>query len=117
MIDLTGYDFVDFGSSKGGSMHYARKVFGGRGLGIDRDAERIALSRQAGLEIIEADLRYPTAFQGRVSYCTLHPFSGASAVSRRGGAVPLARPAPSPRTSASFASPGSTATRTWRLRA
>lgn len=42
LIKKHNIDFIDFGSSKGGSINLGIQIFGGEnGLGIDIDAEKI----------------------------------------------------------------------------
>jgi hypothetical protein len=56
-LSLAGYDFVDFGSSKGGSIEFSKQKLGGtRGLGLDIDAQKIATSRAAGFDVEQADV-------------------------------------------------------------
>lgn len=50
-MDVTGFDFADFGCSSGSSMEWARRRLGGeRGLGIDIDPKKVERARQAGLD-------------------------------------------------------------------
>ena len=50
-------DFLDFGTSKGGSIKFACKHFGGRrGVGIDISPQKLALARNDGYECIQADV-------------------------------------------------------------
>ena len=54
---LSDYDFADFGSSHGGSLNYARKIFNGKhGVGIDIDSAKVDAARSKGLEVIQGDL-------------------------------------------------------------
>ena len=56
-IDLSAFDFVDFGASKGGSMEFAKKRLGGiRGLGIDIDPRKVATTRRLGYECRQGDV-------------------------------------------------------------
>lgn len=56
-VDLTDYDFIDFGASQGGSMDFAKAQLGGRnGLGIDKDPAKVERLRQLGYHCIEADV-------------------------------------------------------------
>lgn len=43
--NLSGIDFVDFGSGTGGSLVYCEKRFGGIGLGIDSDGNKVATAQ------------------------------------------------------------------------
>lgn len=50
-------DFLDFGTSKGACIEFARKHFGGRrGVGIDISPQKLALARNVGYECIQADV-------------------------------------------------------------
>jgi hypothetical protein len=50
------YDFIDLGSSKGGSIDFCSKRFGpARGIGIEVDPVKVAQTRAAGEDAIEAD--------------------------------------------------------------
>lgn len=50
------YDFLDLGSSKGGSLKLANGKLGGtRGIGIDRDAKKVHAAQTQGFEVIQAD--------------------------------------------------------------
>ena len=56
-INLSLYDFVDFGCSKGGSIDFAVKKLGGsRGVGLDVDPRKVEATRQAGYEAHIADV-------------------------------------------------------------
>ena len=50
-------DFLDFGASKGGSIEFAKKVLGGRhGVGVDRDAAKVARMRELGYACLQEDI-------------------------------------------------------------
>ena len=69
MIDLTGYDYVDFGCSSGGSMIYARDhLGGGRGVGIDLDAKKVAATVSRGFDAVVGDLSAAPSFHGNVRF-------------------------------------------------
>jgi SAM-dependent methyltransferase len=56
-IDLSGYDFVDFGCSHGGSTVFAQDRFGGkRGLGLDIDPRKVENANAAGHDAMVADV-------------------------------------------------------------
>lgn len=63
-LDLSGYDFLDFGASKGGCIDFAISRLGGRkGLGVDNDPKKIEQMREAGYDCIAADAtgdRFPS---------------------------------------------------------
>lgn len=48
VLEPGAYDFVDFGSGRGGSLELYEGRSGGRGWGIELDAEKAADARQAG---------------------------------------------------------------------
>lgn len=55
--DLKGYDFMDFGASKGGSIDFALRRLGGtRGLGVDLDSNKVKTMLDAGYDCIQADV-------------------------------------------------------------
>ena len=75
LIDLTPYDFVDFGCSVGGSMAFAQKAFqGGRPVGIDIDEKKVARTKEAGFDAVLADATRPEQFEGRVRFSILSHF-------------------------------------------
>ena len=50
------YDFIDLGSSKGGSIEFCTKRFGARrGLGIDLDPDKVTQARASGVDAVQAD--------------------------------------------------------------
>jgi len=56
-IDLTAYDFVDFGCSTGESIAFGIAQLGGsRGLGLDLNPEKVAIAREAGYDAEVADV-------------------------------------------------------------
>lgn len=55
-MELAGYDFIDFGCSKGGSLEFGEAAFGGRGIGIDIDAGKVAMSLHRGHAAVQADI-------------------------------------------------------------
>lgn len=51
------FDFLDFGCSSGGSLKYGQEVLGGKlGLGVDVDARKLALAKEAGYQAINFDI-------------------------------------------------------------
>lgn len=57
LIKDNGFDYIDFGCSKGGSLLYAKQVFlGKRGLGIDINQDKINIARNEGLDAIIFDI-------------------------------------------------------------
>lgn len=52
---LEGLDFLDLGASKGDSLRYCSKRFGGTGLGVDVDAAKVEAARRAGHRVLHAD--------------------------------------------------------------
>jgi hypothetical protein len=50
------YDFIDLGSSKGGSIAFCTKRFGAsRGLGVDLDPNKVEETRRSGADAVLAD--------------------------------------------------------------
>ena len=57
-VDLRAYDFFDFGAGAGNTLRFWQKRFqAGRGLGIDISAEKIAIARERGREVVHGDIR------------------------------------------------------------
>src|SRR5690606_17793598 len=55
-VDWSAYDFLDLGCSRGRSLEYGALRFeGGRGLGIDRNAEKVAAARARGVDAVVGD--------------------------------------------------------------
>lgn len=55
-VDLSHYDFLDFGCSTGGSLTHCRKRFkAGAGLGVDIDPAKIREALANGLDALVAD--------------------------------------------------------------
>ena len=50
------YDFIDVGSSKGGSVLFAQRNFGKNGYGIDVDPEKVKLAQSRGLDVRHQDI-------------------------------------------------------------
>ena len=55
-VDLSRYDFVDLGAGVGGSLEGAEVRFGGRGLGVDLDAEKVREATAAGRDVVLGDI-------------------------------------------------------------
>jgi 2-polyprenyl-3-methyl-5-hydroxy-6-metoxy-1,4-benzoquinol methylase len=56
-INLSAYDFIDFGCSKGGSIEFAKQYLGGKnGLGIDIDISKVELTISMGYDALQGDL-------------------------------------------------------------
>lgn len=55
-MDLSQYDFVDFGCSAGGSIRLMERRFGGRGIGFDIDPAKVEKTRAAGYDAEVMDL-------------------------------------------------------------
>jgi hypothetical protein len=55
-LDLSGYDFVDFGAGKGGSMRFAQRVLRGHsGLAIDKSESKVSKIRELGFDAAHCD--------------------------------------------------------------
>ena len=56
-MDLSGYDFLDFGASKGSLFEFARARLGGtNGLGVDVDPRKVARTRSLGYDCVVGDV-------------------------------------------------------------
>lgn len=68
-------DFLDFGCSKGGSIVWARQVFGlQRGVGVDIDPDKVAKTRAAGFDAFNADASALELESDAVSFCVMSHF-------------------------------------------
>jgi hypothetical protein len=56
MLDLSQYDFVDFGCSSGGSLEFGASFFGGRGVGLDIDEAKVKKAQSKGFDVRHADV-------------------------------------------------------------
>lgn len=56
MLDLSRYDFVDFGCSKGGSLEFGTRLFGGRGVGLDIDEAKVRKAIANGHDALHLDV-------------------------------------------------------------
>lgn len=55
-IDITSFDFADFGCSNGSSIQFGIEILKGRrGFGIDLDPKKIVSAKAAGYEAIKGD--------------------------------------------------------------
>lgn len=71
-IDLTKYEFVDFGCSSGASMEFVKKIWGyDNGIGIDIDPAKVEKTRALGYEADIADLTKPMSFSGKAKFSIL----------------------------------------------
>ena len=70
---LVGYDFLDIGSSKGGSIDFARNVLGGkRGLGVDLNAANVEHMRLRGYDCLHGDIAQMTFPAKSVRFAVMH---------------------------------------------
>lgn len=75
MVDISKFDFIDFGASTGGSIDFARRILGGkRPLGIDIDPEKVAQMQAEGFECIEADATALDLRENSVRFVVLSHF-------------------------------------------
>lgn len=75
MQQFAGYDFLDFGCSKGGSIEFARATFGGRGLGLDIDPAKVEATKAAGFDAVVQDCsRLDPETMGHVRYVIMSHF-------------------------------------------
>ena len=57
LIQSKGYDHIDFGCSKGGSLQLCKNKFHGkRGLGIDIDQKKVELTQSSGFDAVLFDI-------------------------------------------------------------
>lgn len=57
LIKIAGFDHIDFGCSKGGSLLFAQRRLGGRkGLGIDVRESKVKATRAAGFAAVTYDI-------------------------------------------------------------
>lgn len=69
------FEFLDFGCSRGGSMKLAQNLFGGgAGLGIDLDPIKVAETRAAGFQAIEANVTNLPLRRDSVRYVMISHF-------------------------------------------
>lgn len=55
-LDITSFDFADFGCSNGSSIQFGIKILKGRkGFGIDIDPKKVASAKAAGYDAIKGD--------------------------------------------------------------
>jgi len=56
-LNVSQYDFLDFGASYGGSIEFARRRLGGiRGVGVDKNPRKVAAMRRKGYDCILGDI-------------------------------------------------------------
>lgn len=55
VADWSAYDFIDLGAGKGGSLRHCARRFNARGIGFEREPERVAMARPMGLDVVHAD--------------------------------------------------------------
>ncbi|MCW5735185.1 MAG: class I SAM-dependent methyltransferase [Enhydrobacter sp.] len=74
MENFDGYDFMDFGASKGGSLRWASKIFGGKGIGVDISQKKIDQLRASGGEAFLGDVTKLNLPVGTFRYATMIDF-------------------------------------------
>jgi hypothetical protein len=73
-IDWAEIDFLDLGSSKGGSIEYCRKRFeAGRGIGADLNERKVEQAKHAGFQAVRADAA-DLKLQKRVRFVSMMQF-------------------------------------------
>jgi len=73
-VDWSLYDFVDLGSSKGGSLkHCMRRFSARRGIGIDLSAHKVATALAEGYETAQGDAT-ELDLKGQVSFVSMLNF-------------------------------------------
>lgn len=55
-VDWSQFDFIDMGAGSGGSLTAAQSNIGGRGIGIEQNAEKVQRAQAAGVNVIEGDI-------------------------------------------------------------
>lgn len=75
-IDLSPFDFVDFGCSAGRSILFAQQRLGGRrGLGLDIDPRKVEAARSCGVDAMVADVtELAAAAMGSVRFVVMSHF-------------------------------------------
>lgn len=74
MINWSNYDFIDLGCSKGGSLKHCMSRFKvKRGIGVDINKNKVALTLEAGYEAVVADARNLEG-EGQVSFVSMMNF-------------------------------------------
>lgn len=75
MVDLSQYDFADFGCSNGGSLKFGASLFGGRGVGLDIDEAKVQKARSNGYDALHADVSaLDPATLGRTGFVIMSHF-------------------------------------------
>lgn len=74
MLDLSGYDFIDFGSSLGGSLNFSKKLGGRRGLGIDIDPKKVEKAQKLNYKVMCADATSVKLPRKCVKFCVMSHF-------------------------------------------
>ena len=70
---LDGYDFLDIGSSKGGSMDFAKDKLGGtRGLGVEVNAANVEHIRSRGYDCLHGDISRMTFSAKSVRFAVMN---------------------------------------------
>lgn len=71
MIDLTKYDFLDFGAGFGGCLSFAQQKFGGVGLGVEAHKGRAEGIRKKGYACLKSDVTSLELPKKSVRYVTM----------------------------------------------
>lgn len=71
-MDLKGFDFLDFGASKGGCIEFAKARLGGaNGIGVDIDPRKVAQMRTLGYDCLEGDVTQLDLPENSVRFATM----------------------------------------------
>ena len=74
-MDLSQFDFLDFGGSKGASLRFGVKYFQGkRGLAIDNSAQKVTNMNEQGLDCLQADVTRLDLPPGAVRFVIMSHF-------------------------------------------
>jgi SAM-dependent methyltransferase len=71
-IDLSSYDFVDFGCGRGKSLaHFAERFKADRGLGLDISPANVLEARKIGFDALVTDLTLDIEFLGQTRFVSV----------------------------------------------
>jgi hypothetical protein len=74
-VDVSQFDFLDFGGSKGASLRFGVKYFQGkRGLAIDNNPAKVKVMLEQGLDCLEADATKLDLPDGAVRFVIMSHF-------------------------------------------
>ncbi|MBW1743028.1 MAG: methyltransferase domain-containing protein [Deltaproteobacteria bacterium] len=69
---MSGFDFIDFGASKGGSVEFAKARLGGtKGVGVDIDPKKVEQMLKDGYDCIQGDVTQLNLSPNSVRFVTM----------------------------------------------